>query len=124
MLITSNPDLALLVLRLALSLTFFVHGLEKLLRAEEIAKAWRISPLGVRSIGIVEIAGAASVFLGIWTSAGAILLGILILGSIYFKTVKGNQDFTGKGGWEFELILLALALAIAAAGPGLYSLTI
>lgn len=117
-----NSDLALLVLRLALGIVFLAHGPAKFSKTKGMASGLGLSENQVRGIGLMETAGAASVILGLWEQIGAILLGIVMLGAIYFKTQKWSKNFTGENGWELDFILLAAALTVLVAGGGGYAL--
>lgn len=117
-----NPDLALLVLRLGLGILFLAHGPAKLMKSSEMAQGMGLKPAAVLGIGLLETLGALSVLLGLWTQVGAVFLGIVMLGAIYFKTQKWGKKFTGGSGWELDFIILASALAVLFAGPGAYTL--
>lgn len=107
---TPNIDLALLALRLALGIVFLTHGPAKLFKKS----------FSEISVGVLETVGALAVLLGLYAQAGAILLMVVTIGMMYFKTQKLNRNFTGKGGWEVEFVLLAAALAILIGGTGSY----
>lgn len=115
-------DLALLALRLGLGIVFLAHGPIKLLQTEKMAKTLRLTPAFVVVIGFMETVGALALLLGVWEEAGASLLGLVMLGAIYFKTQKWGKGFTGENGFELDFILLTAALAILLAGGGSYVL--
>lgn len=117
-----NSDLALLVLRLALGIVFLAHGPVKFMKTKDMAAGLGMSENQVRGIGALETAGAVMVIGGLWEQIGAILLGIVMLGAIYFKTQKWGKNFTGENGWEFDFILLAAAVTVLVAGGGAYAL--
>ena len=117
-----NPDLALLTLRLGLGILFLAHGPQKLMKSGAMAQGMGLTPAAVLGIGLLETLGALSVLLGVWTQIGAIFLGIVMLGAIYFKTQKWSKKFTGDSGWELDFIILAAALAVLFAGPGAFTL--
>lgn len=121
-LLAPNIDLALLVVRLALGVIFLAHGPVKLIKTKEMAAGLGLSATQVRGIGLMEVVGSLLVIGGVWEQIGAALLGIVMLGAIYFKTQKWGKDFTGENGWEFEFMLLAGAVAVLLAGGGAYAL--
>lgn len=71
-------------------------------------------------LGIVELVGSLSILIGIRAQIGAILLGAVMLGALYFKTSVWKIPFTGQNinGWEFDMLLLAANLAIIFTGAG------
>lgn len=121
-LLAPSIDLALLVVRLALGVIFLAHGPMKFVKTKEMAAGLGLSATQVRGIGLMEVVGSLLVIGGVWEQIGAALLGIVMLGAIYFKTQKWGKDFTGENGWEFEFMLLTGAVAVLLAGGGAYAL--
>lgn len=120
--IDPNPDLALLVLRLALGILFLAHGPAKLQRSKEMAQGMGMSANAVLGVGLLETLGALSLILGMYTQVGALFLIAVMLGAIYFKTQKWNKSFTGENGWELDFIILAAALTVFLTSPASYSI--
>lgn len=82
------------------------------------------SASSIMLLGFVEAVGALSVLFGVYTQAGALLLGLVMIGAIYFKMSKWKVPFSAmdKMGWEFDLILLAASIAILFGAIGTYVL--
>lgn len=125
-------DLALLILRLVIGLTFAAHGAQK-------AFGWWQGPGPVRWVQAIhgmgfhppllfaaasilaELAGGLALALGIVTPmAAAILIAQSIV--IVFKTHLPNGFFSTQGGVEFPLLMGAGSIAIALLGPGSMSI--
>lgn len=122
------PDLALLVLRLAIGLVLIAHGVRHL-RNRQRTTAWTAS-IGFKSPSIqwffmsfAEIGVGISLAFGFLTSLGA--SGLVALMAVAFWTVHRRAGFwiTARPdeGWEYVLVLAAAAVAIALLGPGEWS---
>ncbi|HAV11462.1 MAG TPA: oxidoreductase [Candidatus Moranbacteria bacterium] len=117
----NNPDLGLLLVRVALALVFIVHGYAKLTGlagTEAFFGRLGLPVFFVYLVTFVEFFGGFAMLLGIFSRIFGWLLAINMLFAIYL--VKFSQGFSG--GYEFELTLLLISLAIAFAGSGRYSL--
>jgi len=117
-------NLALLGLRLAVGVIFFKHSLPKLKNYKMMAQGMGMSPSFVLALGLVEFLSAFGLALGVYTSAAAVLLSVVMVGAIYFKMFKWKAPFIAmdKMGWEFDLVLLAANLTLLAVGPGQFVL--
>lgn len=118
--LTQYNDIGLLILRLAVATVFIYHALPKLKNAKGMAQAVGMSTGMVFTLGAVEFLSSAGLVLGIYTQIGALLLGIVMVGAIYFKMMKWHAPFSAmdKTGWEFDLILLAVNIAILLSAGG------
>ncbi|EGD56961.1 DoxX family protein [Gordonia neofelifaecis] len=137
-------DLGLLILRIAVGVTFTLHGLQKLTGwmngpgpdgfAQYLAN--RPNPaLGFHDSatttlalvsGVSETAGGILLILGLLTPiAGAALLGGILVAMAYKATLAGGLwFFTADGagnGLELEILLAAASAALILTGPGTYS---
>lgn len=123
------PDLALLILRLALGLVLLAHGV-KHLRNRQKTIAWTAS-IGFKSPNIqwffmafAEMGVGLSLAFGLLTSLGA--AGLVSLMAVAFWTVHRHAGFwiTARPdeGWEYLFVLAAAAVAIALLGPGEWSI--
>jgi putative oxidoreductase len=125
-------NLGLLILRLALGLTFIGHGGQKLF-------GWfggqglpgtnaMMERLGFRPTwfwgllaALSEFGGGVLLALGLLAPLGS--LGIMAAMMVAITRVHWLKGFwNSKGGFEFPLINLSSALALAVIGPGAYSL--
>lgn len=119
-----NPDVGVLLLRVAVAAVFLYHALPKLKAPAEMAKGIGWPSWAPALLGGVETLGALSVALGVYAQVGAAALGIVMLGALYYKSVKWKMPFSAmdKPGWELDLVLLAANLAIFLSGAGAYAL--
>lgn len=115
-----NPDLGLFVLRLAVFLVFFYHGMGKLKMPAGMAQGMGWSKWKVMLLGTVETISSVLVLTGFHFRWGAVLLGLVMVGAIYYKIFKWKIKFSASSamGWEFDLTLLAANIAIFFAGAG------
>ena len=107
-------DIGLLVLRLSVAAIFIYHAMPKLKNAKAFAPMIGTTTEMIFILGAVELLAPIGLILGIYTQLSALLLGIIMLGAIYFKTIKWSVPFAAmdKTGWEFDLILLAANIVI------------
>lgn len=112
----------LLALRLAVGLVFLPHGWAKLKNPKAVAQGIGWSTAAVAFLGFVETAGAVLMILGLLTQLAAILLGLVMIGAIYYKIAKWHKKFTGDGGWELDLALLGANIALLFSGAGAWAL--
>lgn len=113
-------DFGLWLLRLAIAIVFIYHALPKLRGAKAMASGMGM-PLGfVAGLGTIELVSSLGMIFGIYTQLSALLLAIVMVGAIYFKTQKWQVPFfaTDKTGWEFDFTLLAANIAILLTGGG------
>ncbi|MCW2900586.1 MAG: DoxX [Streptosporangiaceae bacterium] len=125
-------ELALLVLRLVVGLTFAAHGAQKLFGAfggPGIAgTAGFFEQVGLRPgrlhawvAGAAEFLGGLLLALGLLTPfAAAVLIGVMTAAVLTVHLPNGF--FNGQSGYEFNLVLVAAAFAIAGIGAGGWSL--
>src|SRR3989344_590918 len=116
-----NPDLGLLLIRLALAAVFLVHGIQKLSNLSGTGMFFGkvgIAPFFAYIVAAVETLGGLAMLLGVFTGVAGVLIAIVMACAIYF--VKFSKGFSG--GWEFDLTLLLAALGVALSGSGKYSL--
>ena len=116
-----NPELAMFIVRLGLGIVFLAHGPAKLMKSKEMSKTMGMSANMIMMTGAMETLGALSMILGLRVDIGAILLILVMLGGIYFKTQKWEKKFTGGMGWELDFILLVAALSVLLNASSAYS---
>lgn len=126
-------NIALLILRLALGLSFIGHGAQKLFGwfggAGFAATAknyeanlgtlpgWLLALLG----GGGEFFGGLLVAMGLLTPLGALL--IIATMVVAIATVTGRRGYwVGKGGWEYNALIIVVCVVVILAGAGAYSL--
>lgn len=113
-------DLGLLVLRLAIAVVFIYRALPKLKNAKGVAQGMGMPSGFVAGLGSVEFVSSLGMIFGVYTQLAAVLLGIVMIGAIYFKTQKWHVSFFAidKTGWEFDFVLLAANTAVLLTGGG------
>ena len=125
-------DLALLVLRLVVGLTFAAHGAQKLFGAfgghgidgsagffEQIGL--RPGKLHAWTAAITEFGGGLAIALGIVTPVPAAALIAVMTAAVITVHLK-NGFFAANQGYEFNLALAAAVFALAGIGAGGWSL--
>jgi putative oxidoreductase len=125
-------DLALLVLRLVVGLTFAAHGAQKLFGAFGgpgiKGTAGFFEQIGLRpgklhgwAAGITEFFGGLAIALGIVTPIPAAALIAVMTAAVITVHLK-NGFFATNQGFEFNLVLAATLFALAGVGAGGWSL--
>jgi putative oxidoreductase len=117
-----HPDLARLILRLALAAVLLYHGLPKLVNFGATVAAFDgmglpAPPLTAALALLAEVGGGLLILLGVAVDIAGLLVIIDMLGAIILVHWANGFDFT-KGGWEHPFTVLAMALTLALAGPG------
>ncbi len=121
---SSYPDLAALILRLAVGTLFMYHGYPKLTTKRKESEGWRksigmpavIAPFG----GFVEFFGGLALILGSLTSIIAALSALWMLSTTWFAISKLKKKY--MSGYELDITLFLAALALALLGSGIYSI--
>ena len=114
-------------LRLAVGVTFLMHGWQKLFvfglgGTAEILQ-WLGIPFPAFFAGVVmatELLGGLSLMLGLFARWAGVFLAVDMFVAILVARMKGG--FFTPNGFEFELVLLGASLTIAAIGTGAVSL--
>lgn len=119
-----NTNLGLFILRLVVAIIFLYHGLPKLMKAGMMGQMMGMPGGMVFMLGVVEMLSSIGLILGIYMQLASLLLAVVMVGAIYFKTAKWKTGFAvmDKTGWEFDFILLAANAAIFFTGGGYYRL--
>lgn len=125
-------DVALLLIRVVLSIVFIAHGAQKLFGAfggrglAGTAEAWAglgLQPPGLFALigGVAEFGGGLLMLAGLLTPVAALAIAGMMIGAI--ALVAGAQGFFIQNqGYEYNLVLIVVAVAVAIAGPGRLSL--
>jgi putative oxidoreductase len=125
-------ELALLVLRLVVGLTFAAHGAQKLFGVFGgggiVGTAAAFDQIVLRPVklqawvaSVAEFAGGLLIALGLATPfAAAALIGVMTAAVLTVHLRHGF--FATNGGYEYNLALAAAAFALAGIGPGNWSL--
>lgn len=125
-------NLALLVLRLVVGVTFVAHGSQKLLGAfgghGMDATAHSFEQIGLRPgrpnawvAALAEVVGGLLIALGLVTTvAAAAVMGVMFVAALKIHLPHGF--FATDGGYEFPLVMTAAAFSLAGVGAGAWSL--
>jgi putative oxidoreductase len=125
-------SLGILVLRLVLGLTMAGHGAQKLfgsfggpgLRATATGFGqlrFRAPLVMAATAAVAELGGGLLLAAGLVTPFAGFILAVVMVNAIV--TVHFTNGFwSGKGGYEFNLLIWAAAVALAATGGARYSL--
>jgi putative oxidoreductase len=115
----------ILLLRVVVGLTFFMHGQQKLFGEGGVGGVGGFfGSLGVPAPGffalvvsVLETVGGLALILGILTRVVGVLLAIDVIVAMLLVHAP-NGFFAQNGGIELVLVLAAAALALALTGPG------
>jgi putative oxidoreductase len=118
-----------LVLRIVIGGLFIWHGIDKfdvgIDMVEGAFTSWGVPLPGLTAplTAVIEIVAGAALVLGIGTRIAAMLLAVVMVGSlIYVKQDLGIISSAPMPGAELDLALLAGLIALVVLGPGRYSL--
>ena len=125
-------DLAILLIRLGVGVTFAAHGAQKAFGwwGGPGLKGWQgaIASMGFRPVALfaalsvlAELLGGLMLMAGIVTPAAVALLVAQSI-VIIFKVHWSHGFFSAKGGFEFQLLMALGVVAVGVAGPGQISL--
>ena len=120
----AQVDTALLILRLAVGIGSFIHGMNKVGKVTLFAGDHHL-PHWLAAIAMwVQIAGGACIVLGFATFPAALGLVIFYLVATQELVVRKKEPFARPGvhTWDAGLLYLIIPLALLAAGPGRFSL--
>lgn len=120
----AHVDAGLLILRLAVGIGSFIHGMNKVGKVHLFAGDHHL-PNWLAAIAMwVQIIGGACLVLGFATFPAALGLVIFYLVATQELIVRKKEPFARPGvhTWDSGLLYLAIPLAILVAGPGRYSL--
>ncbi len=117
-----NADLGWLLVRVALGVTFLLHGVQKLQGIDQVVGFFGM--LGMPAIvaylvTIIEVLAGIFVILGVFTRVSSLLLAFVMVGAIVL--VKAGKGFIG--GYELDFVLLLIALGLVCSGGGSYGIT-
>ncbi|WP_203247313.1 DoxX family protein [Sporosarcina beigongshangi] len=120
-------DAGVVVLRVILGITFFIHGLSKFQGGigNTVGYFESLGILGflAYAVAIIELIGGIMLILGMGTRIISVLFAVIMLVAIF--TVKLPAGFLGDGqlaGYELEVALLAIAIFLAIANSTSFSL--
>lgn len=119
-----NPDLALLLLRVALGVVFVFHGYQKITSMEQTIGFFAtigISAFWTYMAAYAEFVGGLLLLAGVLVRYAALALTITMVVAVFVVHYK-NGFSLANGGYEYALTLLLGSLALVFSGAGRYSL--
>ncbi len=120
----ASIDAGLLLLRLAVGIGSFVHGMNKVGKVHLFAGDHDLPHWLAWIAMVVQIAGGACLVLGFATFPATLGLIIFYLVATQELIVRKKEPFARPGvhTWDAGLLYLVIPLAILLAGPGQFSL--
>jgi putative oxidoreductase len=117
-------DLVILVLRILMGILFFTSGWSHARKPRQRAESIGMSPTFTLGLGVVEMAAALSITLGIFAQVGALLLMGVMVGAIHKKMLVWKSGFWGKksSGWYYDVLYFWISALILTTGGGAYVL--
>jgi len=119
---TTKNQLALTILRLALGLTFLLHGLQKMQMGLDKVGGFFAS-LGLPAflaypVGYIELIGGALLILGLFSRLVSAAFGAVMVGAIFTAKLKAGY----VGGMELDVLLLAISAFFVISGQSGFGL--
>ena len=119
-------DIALLLLRLMVSIVFITSGYKHLKDPATRSKDIGVSKSFTIFLGAAELAGGLGVISGVLAQLAAIGLMFVMLGAIQKKIFTWHTGFWGKSGtngWSYDTMLVVMNLVVVTTGGGNLTLT-
>lgn len=122
-----NTEIGVLIARVILGITFFVHGLAKFQggigNTAGFFESLGLPGFAAPVIATIELAGGIAMIAGLGTRIVAALFALTMVGAIVkVKLAAGFMGNPQMAGYELDLALLALAAVIGFNGSRLWSL--
>ena len=119
-----SVDLALLLLRVVFAACLFPHGWGKVHHIEDLDKYWNVPVPLAWVVAAVQIAGAATLALGLFTVPMALAVAVVHAVATWKLINMAGEPFVApsRHSWSIGLLYTLIPLVIAIAGPGRYSL--
>ncbi len=121
---STYPDIALLILRIGLGITFVAHGWMKIRNPARWAKNMGLPTIIGLLVAIGEFFGGLGIFFGFLTQLAAFGPLFVMLGALRYHIFVWKNKFINleDDSWEFPFFLAVAALALALMGAGAYSI--
>jgi putative oxidoreductase len=113
-------DAALLALRLMIAAVFFSSGWSHAKDPAGRGKSIGMSRQFTLFLGVMEMAAALGVALGVLTQWAALGLIVVMMGAIHKKIFEWHTGFWGEksSGWHYDLMFIVMCLVVIATGGG------
>ena len=119
-----NPDLGILLIRLALGAVFIFHGYQKVVAMDQTISFFAMlgfSAFLAYAAAWTELIGGIFLVGGIFVRYAGIALSIVMAVAVFAVHFKNGFNI-GNGGYEYAFTLLLGSLALIFFGAGAYSL--
>ncbi len=122
-----SSDIAILIARIILGITFFYYGKFKIRDLKQNSKDFEevhgLKPgwLWGTLVALLESVGSILLILGILTPLMAFGFAIHMISGVIWKTTKTEKPFTD---WSYDLLALGIALLLLITGPGAYTINL
>lgn len=112
--------LALLLLRIVISIEFIVSGWNHTKDPKRRGKDLGVGTVPAFTLGVVEIVAGLMLVLGIYSQIAALALMLIMVGAISMKIVIWKIGYYKKNGygWQYDLYLLAGNAIVVTVGAG------
>lgn len=122
-------NLVLFVFRVAVGVTFFLHGYNKVKNGIAGTAGW-FGSMGMKpplvqawAAATTEMAAGVSLTLGLLTPlGGAGVVGTMLVAWVIAHRKNGFFIFLPGGGWEYVMVMLIVGITLGTVGPGEWSL--
>ena len=115
-------------LRIAIGIIFIVHGYPKLnknlKKTSDLLNSigFRPGKFWALVLGSVEFFGGLAILAGVFTRTASVLLGIIMIITLYYHTVVWKKKFIG--GYELDFLILFALISLLLLGSGNLSIGI
>ena len=114
-----TKDASLLLIRLIVGFSFIIAARNKSRNIKRFAKKNGLPVPVAFLVMCAEFISGIALILGIWTQLGAIVIMLLMLGTLRLHIFKWKSPYwADRGGWEYDLIMFTMAAVIFAFGAG------
>lgn len=118
-----SQDVLLLLIRLIVGLSFIVAARNKSRNIKKFAKKNGLPVMVAIFVMCAEFVSGATLLLGVYSQFGALIIMLLMLGTIRLHIFKWHSPYwASSGGWEYDLIMFTLAATVFVFGAGRYVL--
>ena len=114
--IGNQKDWSIFILRFALGLVFFYHGMPRITNPLRVAERSGIPrfKIAVLLFGVAEVFSGLALLFGVYEELAALALFNVIIAATFIRGFQKKPQFSVDGitTWEFELVFAAASLII------------
>jgi putative oxidoreductase len=116
-------DVCLLLIRLIVGFSFIIAARNKSRNIKKFSKNNGLPVPAAVVVMCLEFISGTALILGIWEQIAAIVIMVLMLGTLRLHIFKWRSPYwASSGGWEYDLMLFAFAAVIFIFGAGSFAL--